>query len=243
MVEPQDRTRQYNGSALTPEIGLWYDGLMFTGIIEEMGVIQAFDRLKRSPQLSVLAKTVLDDLAVGDSITVNGVCLTATGMTDKEFTADVSPETFSVTNLGSLKAGDAVNLERAVRVNSRLGGHLVTGHIDGVGLIRDRRQDDEALFLTVEIPKELLRYCIQKGSIAVDGISLTINQVTDRDIQVAIIPHTAKATTLGLKGVGSSVNLECDLIGKYLERLLLERGSEGPPQKVDREYLKRKGLL
>jgi riboflavin synthase len=128
-------------------------------------------------------------------------------------------------------------------VNSRLGGHLVSGHIDGVGLIRDRRQDEETVIFSIEIPKELLRYCIKKGSIAVDGISLTINQVTDKEIQVAIIPHTAKATTLGLKGAGSSVNLECDLIGKYLERLLLERGSEAPPQKVDRDYLKRKGLL
>jgi len=216
---------------------------MFTGIIEEMGVIQAFDRLKRSSQLSVLAKTVLEDLAVGDSITVNGVCLTATGRTDKEFTADVSPETLTVTNLGALKTGDAVNLERAVQVNSRLGGHLVSGHIDGVGLIRDRRQEEDAWLLTIEMPKELLRYCIKKGSIAVDGISLTINQVADKSIEVAIIPHTAKATTLGLKGVGTTVNLECDMIGKYLERLLLERGSEAPPQKVDRDYLKRKGLL
>ena len=216
---------------------------MFTGIIEEMGVVQVFDRLKRSPQLSVLAMTVMEDLAAGDSITVNGVCLTATGRTDKEFTADVSAETLTVTNLGSLKVGDAVNLERAVRVNSRLGGHLVSGHVDGVGLIRDRRQEEDAWLLTIEIPKELLRYCIKKGSIAVDGISLTINQVTDKDIQVAIIPHTGKMTTLGLKGVGTTVNIECDLIGKYLERLLLERGSEGPPQKVDRDYLKRKGLL
>ncbi len=216
---------------------------MFTGIIEEMGVVQVFDRLKRSPQLSVLAMTVMEDLAAGDSITVNGVCLTATGRTDKKFTADVSAETLTVTNLGSLKVGDAVNLERAVRVNSRLGGHLVSGHVDGVGLIRDRRQEEDAWLLTIEIPKELLRYCIKKGSIAVDGISLTINQVTDKDIQVAIIPHTGKMTTLGLKGVGTTVNIECDLIGKYLERLLLERGSEGPPQKVDRDYLKRKGLL
>jgi len=216
---------------------------MFTGIMEEMGVVQTIDRQKRSARLSLLAKTVLEDLAVGDSITVNGVCLTATGKTDKEFTADVSSETLNVTNLGALKTGDAVNLERAVRVNSRLGGHLVTGHIDGVGLIRDRRQEEEAWLLTIEMPKDLLRYCIKKGSIAVDGISLTINQVTEKDIQVAIIPHTAKATTLGLKGVGTTVNLECDLIGKYLERLLMERGSEGPPQKVDRDYLKRKGLL
>jgi riboflavin synthase len=216
---------------------------MFTGIVEEMGVIQVFERQKRSARLSILAKRVLEDLTVGDSITINGVCLTVTGKTDKEFTTDVSSETLTVTNLGDFKTGDAVNLERAVQVNSRLGGHLVTGHIDGVGMIRDRRQEEDAWLLTIEIPKDLLRYCIRKGSIALDGISLTINQVTDRNIQVAIIPYTAKATTLGLKGVGTSVNLECDLIGKYLERLLLERGSDPPPQKVDREYLKRRGLL
>jgi riboflavin synthase len=216
---------------------------MFTGIIEEMGVVQGFHRDKKSGRLTVLAKTVLEELALGDSITVNGVCLTVIDRTDGDFTADVSSETLAVTNLGSLNVGDAVNLERAVRVNSRLGGHLVSGHIDGIGRIRDRRQEDEALFLTIEIPKELSRYCVKKGSIAVDGISLTINQVTDKDIQVAIIPHTAKATTLGLKGVGSGVNLECDLIGKYLERLLLEPGPEGAPQKIDREYLRRRGLL
>jgi riboflavin synthase len=216
---------------------------MFTGIIEEMGVVLNFHRDKKSGRLSVLAKTVLEDLALGDSITVNGVCLTVTERTDGDFTADVSSETMAVTNLGSLNVGDAVNLERAVRVNSRLGGHLVSGHIDGIGRIKDRRQEEEALFLTIEIPKDLLRYCVKKGSIAVDGISLTINHVTDKEIQVAIIPHTAKATTLGLKGIGGGVNLECDLIGKYLERLLLEPGPEGAPQKIDRGYLKRRGLL
>lgn len=216
---------------------------MFTGLVEEMGVVRGFDREAKSARLSVLARTVLEDLSIGDSITVNGVCLTVTGTTDEEFRADVSLETLTVTNLGSLNVGDAVNLERAMQVNSRLGGHLVSGHIDGVGRIRDRRQEDEALLLSIEIPKELLRYCVKKGSIAVDGISLTINQVTDKEIQVAIIPHTAKATTLGLKGIGSEVNLECDLIGKYVERLLHEPGSEGAPQKIDRDYLRRRGLL
>ncbi|HET6465012.1 MAG TPA: riboflavin synthase [Nitrospiria bacterium] len=216
---------------------------MFTGLVEEMGVVRGFDRDAKSARLAVLARTVLEDLSIGDSITVNGVCLTVTRTTGEEFTADVSPETLTVTNLGSLNVGDAVNLERAMRVNSRLGGHLVSGHIDGVGRIRDRRQEDEALLLSIEIPKELLRYCIKKGSIAVDGISLTINQVTDKEIQVAIIPHTAKATTLGLKGIGTGVNLECDLIGKYVERLLQESGSEGAPQKIDRDYLRRRGLL
>ena len=216
---------------------------MFTGLVEEMGVVRGFDRGAKSARLTVLARTVLEDLSIGDSITVNGVCLSVTRTTGEEFTTDVSPETLTVTNLGSLKVGDAVNLERALRLNSRLGGHLVSGHIDGVGRIRDRRQEDEMLLLAIEIPKELLRYCVKKGSIAVDGISLTINQVTDKEILVAIIPLTAKATTLGMKGMGSGVNLECDLIGKYVERLLQVAGSEGTLQKIDRDYLKRRGLL
>jgi len=216
---------------------------MFTGIVEEMGVVQGVNRAQKTQRMSILAKTVLEDLAVGDSICVSGACLTVVARTDSEFMADVSPETLAVTGLGLLKVGDAVNLERAVRVNSRLGGHLVTGHIDGIGHIRERRQEDEALILVIEIPGELLRYCVRKGSIAVEGISLTINLVSDKNIQVAVIPHTSRVTTLGLKGIDSPVNLECDLIGKYLERLLLDRGPEGNPPKVDREYLRRRGLL
>lgn len=216
---------------------------MFTGLVEEMGVVRRFVRETKSARLSLLARRVLEDLSVGDSITVNGVCLTVTDKTDQEFTADLSPETLTVTNLGSLAVGDAVNLERAMRVDGRLGGHFVSGHIDGVGRIRDRRSEDEAMLLSIEIPKDLLRYCVRKGSITVDGISLTINQVTEKDIQVAIIPHTAKVTTLGLKVIGSEVNLECDLIGKYVERLLQGSGPEGAPQKVDRDYLRRRGLL
>ena len=216
---------------------------MFTGIIEEMGVIQGIDRRIKSARLSILARIVLEDLSIGDSIMVNGVCLTAAEKREKEFTADISPETLTVTDLGSLKTGDAVNLERAMRVNSRLGGHLVTGHIDGVGRVRERNRNDDALLLSIEMPPDLMRYCIKKGSIAVDGVSLTINHVGRQEIEVAIIPHTAKVTTLGLKGVGTTVNLECDLIGKYVERLLVERGTESSAPKVDRDYLKRKGLL
>ena len=216
---------------------------MFTGIIEEMGVIQDLQQGRRSARLLVLAKSVLGDLNTGDSISVNGVCLTVTGIQDSEFSADVSPETLAVTTMGSLKVGDAVNLERAMRLDSRLGGHLVTGHIDGVGIIRNRRQNEDALVLGVEIPSELSRYCIRKGSIALDGVSMTLNQVGDKEVQIAVIPHTAKTTTLGLKGIGTTVNVECDLIGKHLERLLLERGSGGTPQEVDRDYLRRRGLL
>ena len=213
---------------------------MFTGIIEEMGVIQALDRGPKSARLTVMARTVMNDLAVGDSITVDGVCLTVTARTEEGFSSDLSPETLTVTHLGTLAAGDAVNLERAVRFNGRMGGHLVSGHIDGVGRIRGRRQEEDALFLSIELPKELMRYCVKKGSITVDGISLTINHTADRSVEVAVIPHTAKVTTLGLKGIGSPVNLECDLIGKYVERLL---DTDQPPSRITAEYLKKKGLL
>ena len=213
---------------------------MFTGIIEEMGVVKAIRREQHSAQLDLLAQAVLEELTVGDSLTVNGVCLTVVAKRAKEFTVDVSPETMSVTRLGSLKVGDAVNLERAMRLGSRLGGHLVTGHIDGVGVIRQRRKEENALLLSIEAPPEVLRYCIKKGSIAVDGVSLTINRLTEKEFEVAIIPYTAEHTTLGIKGVGDSVNLECDLIGKYVERLLL---AEEPPNKITRDYLKRKGML
>jgi len=187
-----------------------------------------------------MAKVVLEELAVGDSLTVNGACLTVTARTAQDFTADLSPETMSVTRLGSMKVGDAVNLERAMRIGSRLGGHLVSGHIDGVGTIRKRQKEEGALLLSIEAPPEVLRYCIPKGSITVDGVSLTINRLADKEFETAIIPYTAEHTTLGIKGVGDTVNLECDLIGKYVERLLL---SEEPPGKITREYLKRKGML
>jgi riboflavin synthase len=193
---------------------------MFTGIIEEMGVIQAVDRSLQAVRMTLLAKTVLEEMESGDSITVNGVCLTAVTVGASDFTVDVSPETVRVTNLGGLKAGEPVNLERAMRIMDRIGGHLVSGHVEGIGQIRERRQEGNAIILTFEAPPEILKYCIRKGSIAVDGVSLTINDLTQRSLSVSIIPHTAEITTLGLKGVGAVVNLESDLIGKYVERLL-----------------------
>lgn len=193
---------------------------MFTGIIEEMGVVKTIDRNLQSIRLTLLAKTVLDDLEIGDSVTVNGVCTTATALIESGFTVDLSPETARVTTLGGLKAGDPVNLERAMRIMDRIGGHLVSGHVEGVGVIRDRKQEENAIILTIEAPADILKYCIKKGSIAVDGVSLTINSLTDRSVTLSIIPHTAKVTTLGLKEIGAPVNLESDLIGKYVERLI-----------------------
>jgi len=218
---------------------------MFTGIIEEMGAVTAVEKTLTGMKLRILASTIMDDLKVGDSVSVNGACLTVVSVGQQEFTVDISAETLSVTSLGSLTTGAPVNLERAMKIHQRIGGHLVAGHVDAMGMIRSRRQEGNTLLLTIEAPKEILRYCIQKGSITVDGISLTINELTDRSFDVAIIPHTAKVTTLGLKQVGDTVNLESDLIGKYVERLLQERGQlpSKPAPVIDRDYLQKRGLI
>ena len=156
--------------------------------------------------------------------------------------ADISTETAQRTTLGQLQIGDAVNLERALRYHGRVGGHLVTGHVDGIGRIHDRQQEDNTWYVRIDLSKELLRYCVSKGSIAIDGISLTINEVGEQEIGVAIIPHTANVTTLGLNEVGTLVNVETDIIGKYVERLLA-RDREGQNPRIDLGYLKREGLL
>lgn len=217
---------------------------MFTGIIEEMGVVKEVIKTRQGSSVSILAKTVLEGLKVGDSVTVNGVCLTVVGFDRTEMKADISPETVKVTTLGLLKAGDPVNLERAMRLGDRLGGHLVTGHVDAIGTIRARVQEADALQLMIEAPREVLRYCVPKGSITVDGISLTLNEVTDRGFRVTIIPHTAQVTTLGVKRVGAATNLEADLIGKYVERLFPGRERESQPDiTIDKDYLQKRGLI
>ena len=218
---------------------------MFTGIVEEMGAIISIDKTFAGTRMTILASAVMGDLNIGDSISVNGACLTVVSKTDRNFSVEVSPETLSVTTLGQFTAGSPLNLERAMKLNERLGGHLVAGHIDGVGTIRSRQQDGNAILLTIEAPPEILRHCILKGSITADGISLTINHVTDRGFTVSIIPHTAKVTTLGLKQVGDQVNLESDLVGKYVERLLQERGQipAKPTSVIDKDFLQKRGLL
>ena len=217
---------------------------MFTGIVEEMGAVTALEKTLAGTRLTILASIVLSDLKIGDSVSVSGTCLTVVTKGERNFVVEVSPETLSVTTLGHLTAGAPVNLERAMKLNERLGGHLVAGHVDGVGTIRDRRQEGNAIFFTIEAPHEILRYCVVKGSVTVDGISLTINDVTERGVSVAIIPHTAKVTTLGLKQVGDSVNLESDLIGKYVERLLQGRNQLPKTTPViDKGYLQKRGLI
>ncbi len=217
---------------------------MFTGIVEEMGAVTALDKTLAGTRVTILASTVLADLKVGDSISVSGTCLTVVTKNERSFSVEVSPETLSVTTLGGLSGGTPVNLERAVKLNERIGGHLVAGHVDGIGTIRSRHQEGNAIVFGIEAPPEVLRYCVPKGSVTVDGISLTTNEVTDRAFSVAVIPHTATVTTLGLKQVNDSVNLESDLIGKYVERLLQQRGhlSKTTPV-IDKEYLQKKGLL
>jgi riboflavin synthase len=217
---------------------------MFTGIVEEMGAIASLEKTLAGTRFTILASTVMGDLKLGDSVSVNGTCLTVVSKSERDFSVEVSPETLSVTTLGSFAAGTPVNLERAMRLNERIGGHLVAGHVDGVGVIRSRHQDGNAILVTIGAPPEILRYCVAKGSITVDGISLTINDVTDHSFSVAIIPHTAKVTTLGVKQVNDTVNLESDLIGKYVERLLQERSQLPKPTPViDKDYLQKRGLI
>jgi len=217
---------------------------MFTGIIEEMGAITVLKKTLSGTRLTILASAVMGDLKIGDSVSVDGICLTVVSRSERDFSVEVSPETLSVTTLGNFAVGLPVNLERAMRLNERIGGHLVAGHVDGVGVIRSRHQDSNAIVFTIGAPPEILRYCVAKGSITVDGISLTINDVSEKGFSVAIIPHTAKATTIGLKQVNDPVNLESDLIGKYVERLLQERGQlPKPPISIDKDYLQKRGLI
>lgn len=193
---------------------------MFTGLVAELGTVKKLIRMGESYHLTVGAKKVMANLKIGDSMATNGVCLTVVQMTDSEFTVDVMPETARLTNIGMLKAGDRVNLERTLRPIDGLDGHIVSGHVEGLGTIISEKPDGIAKVVTFDTPEKLLKYIIPKGSITVDGISLTVTQVTDTSFSVSLIPHTAKETTLGFKSVGDKVNLETDIIGKYVERML-----------------------
>ncbi|MDD3164842.1 MAG: riboflavin synthase [Oscillospiraceae bacterium] len=193
---------------------------MFTGIVEEIGTIERVISGAGSGEIAIRAKTVLAGTRLGDSIAVNGVCLTVTRLTDTGFTADVMPETLRRSNLGGLGRGAPVNLERAMAADGRFGGHIVSGHIDGVGAIAARRSEGNAVWITVSAPSELLRLIVEKGSIAIDGISLTVAALTETTFSVSVIPHTGAETTLLGRRTGELVNLETDLIGKYVQRLM-----------------------
>lgn len=221
---------------------------MFTGIIEEVGSVASIRKGAHSCVLTVNASRVLEDVHLGDSIATNGVCLTVTSFTSHSFSADVMHETLNRSSLGSLHIGSPVNLERAMLAGGRFGGHIVSGHIDGVGTISSIKEDDNAVWYTVEAPSNILRYIIEKGSITLDGISLTVAKVTNSSFSVSIIPHTRAQTNLASKKVGDVLNLENDLVGKYVERLMLQpiaASQEQPEQKssgITKEFLSHYGF-
>lgn len=214
---------------------------MFTGLVAELGTVKKLTRMGESYHLTVGARKVMDNLKIGDSMATNGVCLTVVQMTDSEFTVDVMPETARLTNIGMLKVGDKVNLERTLRPIDGLDGHIVSGHVEGLGTIISEKADGIAKVVTFDTPEKLLKYIIPKGSITVDGISLTVTRVTDASFSVSLIPHTAKETTLGFKTVGDKVNLETDIIGKYVERMLSwdKKSSNG----LDKNMLLENGFM
>lgn len=217
---------------------------MFTGIVEEVGRIQSIRMGAHSAVLTVSAKTVLEDVRVGDSIATNGVCLTVTGFDGSSFTADVMHETLNRSSLGTLRVGSPVNLERAMAANGRFGGHIVSGHIDGTGVIQRISRDDNAIWYTVSAPAHILRYVVEKGSVALDGISLTVAKVDADGFSVSVIPHTQEATNLASKQVGSVLNIENDMIGKYVEKLLGLGTANAEPKKpgLSFEWLEANGF-
>lgn len=206
---------------------------MFTGIIEEVGTIKNISKGIKSIKLTIGATKVLEGSKIGDSIAVNGVCLTITSMGKDFFTADIMPESLRKTSMANLTSGDKINLERALTLSSRLGGHIVSGHIDGVGTVIALKRDDNAMRITIEAEPKIMKYIIAQGSVTLDGVSLTVASVAKSNFTISLIPHTGEVTTLLSKGIGSSINIENDVIGKYVERLL----------HYDQENIKQKSSL
>ena len=215
---------------------------MFTGIVEEIGTVRAVRRGAHSSVLSIGAVRIQNGLKIGDSVAVNGVCLTVCSKDSGGFTADVMHETLNRSSLGCLSVGSRVNLERAMAADGRFGGHIVSGHIDGVGCIRALQRDDNALWYTVEAAPQVLRYIVEKGSIAMDGISLTVASVTETDFSDSVMPHAASATILGEKRPGDPVNLETDVIGKYVEKFLCASKEAPTSRGVTLEFLAQNGF-
>lgn len=221
---------------------------MFTGIIEGLGTIRGLRPAGPGKRLTVEADFFLDQTRIGDSIAVSGACLTAVALDGKRFQADVSPETLARTTFGRARIGERVNLERALRLSDRLDGHLVSGHIDGVGTVKDKKTAGNAVVVTIGVPESLLRYMITKGSVAVDGISLTVNDCGRDSFTVSIIPHTAKVTSIGFKNIQDYVNIETDLIGKYVERFVIEKhyhnkAKETGETSIDMQFLAKTGFI
>jgi len=216
---------------------------MFTGLIEDVGKVQKLERRGNSAKLAIETALPAAEFQVGDSVAVNGACLTVTSMAGSLLSFDVSPETLDRSGLGRLTPGDQVNLERAMRLSDRLGGHIVTGHIDCVATIAARREESGNILFSFRIPSENLRYIIEKGSVAIDGISLTVNNVAMDSFSVNIIPHTSQMTTLRFKKPGDKVNIETDIIGKYVERLLTGSGSAGESGGISLKKLMENGFV
>lgn len=215
---------------------------MFTGIIEEVGEVQQLHRGKDSAQIIIKASKVLEDVAIGDSIAVNGVCLTVTSFQAQSFTADVMHETLNRSALAQLTTKSHVNLERAMMAGGRFGGHIVAGHVDGIGTIIDIQKDDVAFWYTIQAKEEIMRYIIEKGSIAIDGISLTVARVDEDSFAISAIPHTIQHTTLWERKKGDCVNLENDMVGKYIEKLLKPTQVSEQKSKITREFLMQYGF-
>ena len=214
---------------------------MFTGIIEEVGRIRAIERQAVSARLTVAASKVLSDVHLGDSIAVNGVCLTVTSFGRDYFCADVMHETLNRSSLGKLVSGSAVNLERAMAADGRFGGHIVSGHIDGTGKVAAITKDDNAIWYQIKTDIGILKYIVEKGSVAIDGISLTVAKTDSQSFSVSIIPHTAGATTLSLRKAGDVVNLENDIVGKYIEKFITFE-KEKPKSGITKEFLLKNGF-
>jgi riboflavin synthase len=217
------------------------NGAMFTGIIEDTGKVSRIENRGQEKRLTLEFPLHLTEVQPGDSININGVCLTIVRKDGKAVEFDLSSETLQKTALRELKEGDQVNLERALRLAARLGGHIVTGHVDGIGEIVEKREEGDFLQLRIRIPESVSRYVVQKGSIAIDGISLTVNEYQEGEIQMSLIPYTKEKTTLRQKMVGDRVNLEGDILGKYVEKFL-DRGDKKTGQ-VDLSFLKEHGFI
>lgn len=198
---------------------------MFTGIVEELGKVKNIQRESaNSVQLTIQANTITSDISIGDSIAVNGICLTVTDYSKEAFDVDIMPETIKATSLHALQAGSPVNLERAMPANGRFGGHFVSGHIDGTGKITRKERQENAIYYDIKVPEELQVYLLKKGSIAVDGVSLTVFEVNGRTFTISLIPHTVSQTVLGEKEVGGIVNIECDMLAKHVEQMIKQTG-------------------
>lgn len=215
---------------------------MFTGIIEEVGIVEKRSQGRHSAVLDIRAATILEGTSIGDSIAVNGICLTVTGITSGSFSADVMHETLNRSSLAHLTPGSPVNLERAMPANGRFGGHIVAGHADGIGKILDIRQDDTAVWYRIQAQPGIMRYVVEKGSIAVDGISLTVARTTPDHFSVSTIPHTVSQTVLKERTVGDFVNLETDIIGKYIEKLLHPTSMQPKESAITRDFLSQYGF-